>query len=69
MATRFFSVGEIQELESWPAEVERDELARYFRLTSDDVDWVHRTARGVLNKIELAVQLCALPCWSSCPMR
>jgi hypothetical protein len=61
MATQFFSPGEIRELESWPAEVGRDELARYFRLTADDVDWVNRTGRGVPNKLGLAVQLCVLP--------
>lgn len=61
MATQFFSSAEIQELESWPAELGRDELVRYFRLAGEDVDWVNRTARGAPNKIGLAVQLCALP--------
>ncbi|HEX2316267.1 MAG TPA: DUF4158 domain-containing protein, partial [Thermomonospora sp.] len=61
MATQFFSAAEIRELESWPVEVGRDELVRYFTLTTDDVEWVNRSARGTPNKVGLAVQLCTLP--------
>jgi hypothetical protein len=61
VATQFFSTAEIRELESWPVEVGRDELVRYFRLTAEDVDWVSRTARGAPNKLGLAIQLCVLP--------
>ncbi|MGB7794888.1 MAG: DUF4158 domain-containing protein, partial [Pseudonocardiaceae bacterium] len=61
MTTQFFSSAEIRKLESWPVEVGRDELARYFTLSVDDVDWIDRSARGTPAKVGLAVQLCALP--------
>jgi hypothetical protein len=59
MTTQFFSSAEIRKLESWPVEVGRDELARYFTLSVDDVDWIARSARGTPAKVGLAVQLCA----------
>lgn len=61
MATQFFSAAEIRKLESWPVEVGRDELVRYFTLTAEDVEWINRSARGSPAKLGLAVQLCALP--------
>lgn len=61
MATQFFSAAEIRGLESWPTEVGRDELVRYFTLTGEDVEWINRSARGTPAKLGLAVQLCALP--------
>ena len=54
-------MAEIRKLESWPAEVGRDELVQYFTLTSEDVVWVNKSARGTSAKLGLAVQLCALP--------
>jgi Domain of unknown function (DUF4158)/Tn3 transposase DDE domain len=54
-------MAEIRKLESWPAEVGRDELVQYFTLTSEDVAWVNKSARGTSAKLGLAVQLCALP--------
>ncbi|MEV0074170.1 MULTISPECIES: hypothetical protein [unclassified Amycolatopsis] len=38
MATQFFSASEIGELESWPAEVGRDELVQFFQLAVEDVE-------------------------------
>jgi hypothetical protein len=61
VATQFFSSSEIRELESWPVEVGRDELVRYFQLAVEDVSWVHRTTRGAPNKLGLGLQLAALP--------
>lgn len=61
MSTRFFSDEEIKRLRSWPDELGRNELIRYFTLGSDDREWLSRTARGTGNRIGLAVQLCALP--------
>ena len=54
-------MAEIRKLESWPVEVGRDELVQYFTLTSEDVAWVNKSARGTSAKLGLAVQLCALP--------
>ncbi|MEV0682142.1 DUF4158 domain-containing protein [Actinosynnema sp. NPDC050436] len=48
-------------LRSWPQELGRDELIRFFTLGSDDVAWVDATTRGAGNRLGLAVQLCALP--------
>jgi TnpA family transposase len=61
VATQFFSAAEIRKLESWPVEVGRDELVRYFTLTAEDVEWINRSAWGSPAKLGLAVQLCALP--------
>ncbi|SDP28543.1 Transposase and inactivated derivatives, TnpA family [Actinopolyspora xinjiangensis] len=61
MSTRFFSDEEIERLRSWPAELGRDELIRYFTLGSDDRAWLERSARGQGNRLGLAVQLCTLP--------
>jgi hypothetical protein len=36
MSTRFFSDAEIRRLRSWPEDLGRDELIRYFTLGSDD---------------------------------
>lgn len=48
-------------MESWPGEVGRDELVRYFTLTGEDVERINRSARGTPAKLGLAVQLCVLP--------
>ena len=61
MSTRFFSTDEIRRLRSWPEEIGRNELIRYFTLGSDDRAWLQRSARGAGNRLGLAVQLCALP--------
>jgi hypothetical protein len=61
LATQFFSASEIGELESWPGEVGRDELVRYFQLAVEDVKWVHRTTRGAPNKLGLGLGLATLP--------
>jgi Domain of unknown function (DUF4158) len=61
VATQFFSAAEIRRLESWPVEVGRDELVRYFTLTAEDVEWINASARGTPAKLGLAVQLCTLP--------
>lgn len=61
MATRFFSDAEISRLRSWPDEVGRDELIGFFTLDVDDRVWLETVARGAGNRLELAVQLCALP--------
>lgn len=61
MSTRFFSDEEIKRLRSWPGELGRNELIRYFTLGSDDRDWLSRAARGVGNRLGLAVQMCTLP--------
>ena len=67
MATQFFSMAEIGKLESWPAEIGRDELVQYLTLTLEDVAWVNKSARGTSAKLGLAVQLCALPWWEFVP--
>jgi hypothetical protein len=61
VSTRFFSDEEIKRLRSWPGELGRNELIRYFTLGSDDRDWLSRAARGVGNRLGLAVQMCTLP--------
>ena len=61
MSTRFFSDEEIKRLRSWPEELGRNELIRYFTLGSDDREWLATAARGVGNRMSLALQLCALP--------
>jgi hypothetical protein len=43
LATQFFSTAEIRKLESWPAEVGRDELVQHFTLTPDDLAWVSKS--------------------------
>jgi hypothetical protein len=60
MSTRFFSDAEIKRLRSWPDELGRDELIRYFTLGADDRNWLEAAARGAGNRLDL-VQLCALP--------
>jgi hypothetical protein len=61
MSTRFFSDAEARRLRSWPEELGRDELIRYFTLGSDDRAWLEGAARGTGNRLGMAVQLCALP--------
>jgi len=61
MSTRFFSDTEIRRLRSWPEELGRDELIRYFTLGSDDRAWLESVARGTGNRLGMAIQLCTLP--------
>ncbi len=61
MSTRFFSDAEIKRLRSWPEELGRDELIRYFTLGSDDRAWLEGAARGMGNRLGMAIQLCTLP--------
>jgi hypothetical protein len=61
VATQFFSAAEIRKLESWPVEVGRDELVRYFTLAAEDLEWINFSTRGTSAKLGLSVQLCALP--------
>ena len=67
MGTRdVFSEDELAQLRAFP-EIGRVELIRHFTLTDADMAFVQkfRTGRNVLGA---AVQLCALPCWGTCPM-
>jgi hypothetical protein len=48
-------------LRSWPEELGRDELIRYFTLSADDRVWLESAARGTGNRLGMAIQLCTLP--------
>jgi hypothetical protein len=61
MSTRFFSDAEIGRLRSWPEELGRDELIRFFTLGADDRVWLEGAARGPGNRLGMAIQLCTLP--------
>jgi hypothetical protein len=56
MPTRLFSTEELTRLRSFPAEVSRDEVIRYFTLTEPDRALVAR-AHGEANQLGLAVQV------------
>jgi Domain of unknown function (DUF4158) len=59
MATRFLSDAELERLECFPAETEAPDLARYFRLDGDDLDFVCRQ-HSPAGQLGIALQLCAL---------
>ncbi len=40
MPTQFLSRSEIERLESFPEEIDRDELAEHFRLAGEDLEFV-----------------------------
>jgi hypothetical protein len=57
--TRFFSDAEIERLESFPETIEAADLARYFHLDGDDLDFVRRQHSDA-GQLGIALQLCAL---------
>ena len=59
MPTRFLSHSEIERLESFPEEIDRDDLAEHFRLAGKDLEFV-RSQYGSEGQLGIAVQLCAL---------
>lgn len=60
MATRVFADGELARLREFP-EISREELFRFFTLTSADVAFVAPRGRGPAVRLGLAVALCTLP--------
>jgi len=59
MPTQFLSRSEIERLESFPEEIDRDELAEHFRLAGEDLEFV-RSQYGPEGQLGNAVQLCTL---------
>ena len=59
MPTQFLSRSEIERLESFPEEIDRDELAEHFRLAGEDLEFV-RSQYGPEGQLGIAVQLCTL---------
>jgi TnpA family transposase len=59
MPTRFLSDAEIERLERFPDTIDRRDLARYFRLDSDDLRFV-RQQNGAPGRLGIALQLCSL---------
>jgi len=66
VATTTYSDVELERLRGFPNSIAPDELIRFFTLTTGDIAFVngHRTSP---SRIGVAVQLCMLPCWGSCP--
>lgn len=60
MPSRLLSVADVERLSTWPPEVAHSDLVAHFNLGVDDLRWV-RPHRGAVNRLGLAVQLCALP--------
>nr|WP_222721306.1 Tn3 family transposase [Actinomadura sp. HBU206391] len=64
MATQFFSDEQMERLRSYP-DIGREELIRFFTLTSKDLAFVDNQGRGggrgPAARLGLAVQLCTLP--------
>jgi Domain of unknown function (DUF4158) len=61
MTTRVFSDEDLERLRSFP-EINREELIRFFTLTSADVEFIDPgRGRGPSDRLGLAVQLCTLP--------
>jgi len=59
--TRVFSDEDLERLRSFP-EINREELIRFFTLTSADVEFIDPgRGRGPGDRLGLAVQLCTLP--------
>ncbi|EXU64951.1 transposase [Streptomyces sp. PRh5] len=61
MATRVFTDEELERLREFP-EIGRDELVRYFTLTSPDLAFIDPgRGRGPAERLGLSVALCTLP--------
>jgi hypothetical protein len=60
VATRVFADEELERLRGFP-EISREELFRYFTLTSADLAFVAPRGRGPVVRLGLAVTLCTLP--------
>ncbi|MEA2587414.1 MAG: hypothetical protein QOH66_341 [Actinomycetota bacterium] len=59
MPTRLLSDPELDQLTSWPPEVAHSDLVEFFTLDLGDLRWL-RTHAGAMNRLGLAIQLCAL---------
>lgn len=59
MPTRFLSDAEIERLEGWPEAIDPPELARYFDLDADDLEFVRRQ-HSPAAQLGVALQLCSL---------
>ena len=59
MPTRLLSDPELDQLTSWPSEVAHSDLVEFFTLDLGDLRWL-RTHAGAMNRLGLAIQLCAL---------
>jgi hypothetical protein len=57
--TRLLSDPELDQLTSWPPEVAHSDLVEFFTLDLGDLRWL-RTHAGAMNRLGLAIQLCAL---------
>jgi len=60
VATRVFADKELARLREFP-EISREELFRYFMLTSADMAFVALRGRGSAVRLGLSVALCTLP--------
>ncbi len=56
---RFLSDAEIERLEGWPEAIDREDLARYFDLHGDDLEFV-RQQHSSAGQLGVALQLCGL---------
>ena len=59
MPTQFLSRSVIERLESFPQEIDRDDLAEHFRLAGEDLEFA-RSQYGLEGQLGVAVQLCTL---------
>jgi hypothetical protein len=57
--TRLLSDPELDQLTSWPLEIAHSDLVEFFTLDLGDLRWL-RTHAGAMNRLGLAIQLCAL---------
>lgn len=63
MATQVFTDEELERLREFP-QIGRDELVRFFTLTSSDLAFIDPgRGRGPGERLGLAVALCTLPGW------
>ncbi|MGW7478229.1 DUF4158 domain-containing protein [Nonomuraea muscovyensis] len=60
MSTRFLSDEQLERLRSFP-DIGREELIKYFTLTSREHAFLDAPGRGPEARLGLAVQLCTLP--------
>lgn len=59
MPSRFLSDAEIERLDGFPEAIDAVDLARHFRLDSDDLSFVRRQ-HGAAGQLGIALQLCSL---------
>ncbi len=59
--TRYLSDAELARLSGYPHEISTEELASFFRLSTDDRLWIFQEHRGAASWLGVGLQLCTLP--------